>query len=125
MENLKEQQVEALKAIIDYNKKLVPALEEISKELRGEQKEDTKEYLNYILKGVNWVIEVVNGTQSLISNEKEVIEKEEVNHIIVNLNQAIKEENNIEIASIIEGGILPFIAKITKVAGIAVVEGKN
>lgn len=118
MENLKEQQIEALKAIIEYNKKLVPALEEITKELKGEQKEDTKDYLNHILKGVNWVIEVVNGTQSLIGNEKEVIEKEEVNHIIVNLNQAIKEENNIEIASIIEVGILPFIVKISESAEI-------
>lgn len=119
MENLKEQQFEALRAIIDYNKKLVPALEEIAKELVGEQKEDTKEYLSHILKGVNWVIEVVNGTQSLI-NENEVIKKEEVNQIIVKLNQAIKEENNIEIASIIEVGVLPFIVKVTESAKKAV-----
>ena len=120
MENLKEQQFEALRAIIDYNKKLVPALEEIAKELVGEQKEDTKEYLNHILKGVNWVIEVVNGTQSLINNENEVIKKEEVNQIIVKLNQAIKDENNIEIASIIEVGVLPFIVKVTESAKKAV-----
>lgn len=118
MENLKLEQIEALKAVIDYNKKLVPALEEINKELRGEQKEDTKEYLNHILKGVNWVIQVVNGTKDLMQVEVEIIEKDSMNQIIENLNKAMEEENNVEVASIIESGILPFIAKVTEKAKI-------
>ena len=108
MENLKVEQIEALKAVIDYNKKLVPALEEINKELRGE----------HILKGVNWVIQVVNGTKDLMQVEVEIIEKDSMNQIIENLNKAMEEENNVEVASIIESGILPFIAKVTEKAKI-------
>jgi hypothetical protein len=116
MENLREQQLDALKAMFDYNQKLIPALEEVIIELRGAQKEDTKEYLNYILKGVNWVIQVVNGTKDLINEKEKVVEKEKMNDIIVHLNNSIKEENNMETANIIETGILPFINIISKFA---------
>lgn len=114
MENFREQQVDALKAMFDYNLKLVPALEEVVLELRGAQKEDTKDYLNYILKGVNWVIQVINGTKDLINEKEKIVEKEKMNEIIANLNNSIKEENNIEVANIIETGILPFINSISK-----------
>lgn len=116
MENDRKQQEEALSAILEYNKKLVPALEEVIAELKGEQKEDTKKYLDYILKGVNWVIQVVNGTRSLINDKEEIVNKEEINHIIIALNQAIKDENNIEVANIIENGILPFILNVSNAA---------
>ncbi|MFA9377125.1 MAG: hypothetical protein ACERKZ_10280 [Lachnotalea sp.] len=116
MENNRIQQEDALRAVIEYNKKLVPALEEVMIELKGNYKEDTTKYLTYILKGVNWVIEVVNGTRSLLDENKEVVKKDEVNQIIITLNQAVKDENNVEIANIIECGILPFILNITDAA---------
>ncbi|PXV90210.1 hypothetical protein C8E03_105118 [Lachnotalea glycerini] len=116
MENLREQQLDALKAVFDYNKKLIPALEEVLVELRGSQKEDTKEYLNYILKGVNWVIQVVNGTKSLINEKEDIIKKDAMNEVIVNLNQSIKEENNMETAKVIETGIIPFIQLVSNTA---------
>jgi hypothetical protein len=116
MENNREQQEEALKAVFDYNKKLIPALEELVIELRGAHKEDTQEYLNYILKGVNWVIQVVNGTKDLINKEEQIVNKEQINDIIIGLNNSIKEENNMKIAEEIEKGILPFIYLISNSA---------
>lgn len=115
MENVKEQQMEALRAMIDYNKKLVPALEEVVEELRGKQKEDTADYLDYILKGVNWVIQIVNGTKELL-NEKKEVNKDEMNQIISSLNQAVAEKNNIAVAETIENGILPFILNVSNIA---------
>jgi hypothetical protein len=116
MENTRQQQEEALKVMFDYNKKLIPALEEVVVELRGAQKEDTKEYLNYILKGVNWVIQVVNGTKDLLNQQEEVINKEQMNSIIIDLNDYIKEENNIKLAEVIESGVLPFMHTVTNSA---------
>lgn len=116
MENTRQQQEEALKVMLDYNKKLIPALEEVALELRGAQKEDTQEYLNYILNGVNWVIQVVNNTRDLINEKKEVVNKEQVNTIIIGLNTYIKEENNIKVAEIIETGILPFVNLVSQSA---------
>lgn len=116
MENIREDQVEALHAVYDYNKKLSKALTEIVLELRGAKKEDTKEYLDYIMKGVNWVIQIVNGTLELINEKEEKINKETVNDIILNINDAFKEENYIEIADVIESGIIPFIGNITEIS---------
>lgn len=116
MENLKEQQVEALNAMIEYNKKLIPALQEVVIELNDAQQEDTKQYLDYVLKGVNWVIQIVNGTKDLLNIKSEVVLKEEVNQIIGDLNKAVKDEDNSEIATIIEKGIMPFVLKVSEAA---------
>ena len=58
MEDLREQQKEALLTARDYIGKLLDAVDVVGVELSGEEQEDTKEYLDTILKGVNWTIEV-------------------------------------------------------------------
>jgi Mg2+ and Co2+ transporter CorA len=116
MEDYRKQQEEALSALIEYNNKLVPALEEVIVELKGEPKEDTKEYLDYVLKGVNWVIQIVNATKDLLNSNHEVVVKEEMNEIILKLNRSNKENKELEVAESIENGILPFIKKVTKEA---------
>lgn len=116
MEELRKQQIEALQAVYEYNQRMVPALEEIVLELRGAQKEDTKDYLNHILKGVNWIIQVVNGTRDIINEKEELINKEQMNDIILDLNGVLKEDNFIQVADVIEKGILPFVNIVTNAA---------
>lgn len=116
MEEIREQQIEALHAAYDYNKKLSKALTEIVLELRGAEKEDTKEYLDKIMEGTNWIIQVVNGTLSLINEKEERISKEEINDIIIKLNAAFSDNNYSEIAEVIEKGILPFINNVSAIA---------
>ncbi|MBA4686675.1 MAG: hypothetical protein H2184_05930 [Candidatus Galacturonibacter soehngenii] len=108
MDNVKNEQIEALKAVIEYNEKLVPAIKEVILELDGEQKEDTFSYLDYILKGVNWVIQVVNGTKSLLEKNDIMIDKDEMNRIIATLNSAVKEKDSAKISHCLKEGILPF-----------------
>lgn len=116
MEKIKEEQVEALRAVIDYNKRLLPALNEIVIELKEEQKEDTNEYLNHILKGVNWVIQVFNGTSTLLNQNENCINKEEINQSIIALNRQMNTNDNEAIANIIETSITPFIETMTEIA---------
>lgn len=116
MNEIREQQIEALEAMIDYSKKLTPALEEIITELKGETKEDTKEYLDYILKGLNWFIQVVNGTKSVLDEAGEAFEKDEVNGAVINLNNALEKEDNLELSEILENRFLPFVLNVTKIA---------
>lgn len=109
MEDIRTQQLEALETMYGYNKKLRPAINEIIRELREERKEDTKEYLDMICKGINWVIQVTNGTLDLL-NEKEVrIEKEVINEEIININAAFVNEDDIQLAEILEKKMLPFL----------------
>lgn len=109
MENQREKQVEALKTGYEYTKRIQKGIATIIVELQEDKKEDTSEFLDQIMKGINWIIQVVNGTLSLI-NEKEVcISKDEINEIILSLNSALKIEDDLEIARILQEGILPFL----------------
>lgn len=56
MENQKEKQIESLKTAHEYIKRLRNRIESVILELREERKEDTEEFLNQIIKGINWVI---------------------------------------------------------------------
>lgn len=109
MENQREQQIEALKAGYEYTKRLQNGIESVIVELREERKEDTKEFLDQIMKGINWIIQVVNGTASLINEKEKRINKDEMNEVIVSLNSALKMEEDLQIAKILQEGIMPFL----------------
>lgn len=112
MENLRGQQEEALRAAYDYTKRLQNGIETIIPELRGEKQEDTKEFLDQILKGINWIIQVTNGTMSLINEKEQRINKEDINYQIISLNAALTENDDQEIVRIFEEGILPFLNEL-------------
>lgn len=113
MENQFKEEIEALETLKGYNVKVVKALKEIIPELKGEKKEDTEEYLKHILNGINWEIQVINGTMSYINRDGEVISKDKVNQIIVDLNDAIQKKQDMEIAGIMESQMLPFLVSLT------------
>ena len=73
MDETRVQQYEALEDGATYALRLVPAIREIIPELRGDEKDDTQDFKNQIFEGINYIVEVVNGTLPLI-NEKEVTE---------------------------------------------------
>lgn len=79
MENMREQQKEALLAAKDYIGKLLNAVDVVGLELSGAEKADTKEYLDTIIKGVNWTIEILNRTIDYVNENEELIQKESVN----------------------------------------------
>ena len=108
-EELRTQQIEALQVVSEYIDKLLPSMETVAGELSGEKQEDTDAFLKQIIDGLNWVIEVFNGTMSLINEEREVIQKDEVNQQVIQLSEAIIDHNDSRIATILESGIIPFL----------------
>ena len=115
MDNMKVQQMEALSTVIEYIDKLVPNMETIIRELRGKRQEDTDEFLNHILIGMNWVIETFNVTMDIINGERVRIDKDEVNSRIIDLGEALKEKDDNRIADILEGDVIPFL-KLFKIS---------
>ncbi len=115
MENEFKEEIEALEALKAYNVKVVKALKEIIPELKGEKKEDTDEYLQHIFKGINWEIQVINGTMKYVNREKEVISKEATNNIIVKLNDAINAKNDEKVGEVMETELLPFLEKLNEI----------
>lgn len=109
MVNLNEEQTEVLNTAKEYIDKLVPSMETIISELRGKRQEDTDEFLNQILIGMNWIIETFNVTQDVINGERIRIDKDGVNESIIELGNALREKNDNRVADILEKDVIPFL----------------
>lgn len=116
MEDLRKEQEEALGVLYEYNQKLVKAIHTVILELREGRKEDTEEFLNTIINGLNWEIEVFNGTMSLINEKENVIDKTEVNTKVIVLGDALKAKDDARIADAFENGILPVLGEFEAVS---------
>ena len=88
MEDLRTQQIEALEVAVPYCAKISNALNNLMEELNGHRQPDTDEYMESALNGLNWIVEVYNGTKDLINKDSVVINKEEVNKSVLALNAA-------------------------------------
>lgn len=116
MEDLKAQQLEALQVLKEYNQKLTKSVLLIIEELRGMRKEDTDEFLNKIIEGINWEIQIYNGTKELINGDKVRVDKEEMNRHAVAFGEAVQAKNDADIADSFETDILPLLTKLEDAA---------
>ena len=112
MEDNRKEQVEALEALKDYNPKICKALREIIPELKGEKKEDTQEYIEHIFRGVNWELQVINGTMELLNEKEEQVSKDSLNGMISHVNDAYTSKEENKLAQVIEEELLPFVEKL-------------
>lgn len=115
MDDLRTQQIEALKVASDYSKKIIVALDNIIKEYTVERKEDTDDYLQHILKGLNWIFEVYNSTKELLKEDGSSINKDEVNQYVLELNEANQTNDDSKRAEALKG-ILTFVEEFQKEA---------
>lgn len=120
MEDIRMQQLEVLETGIEYVKKLVPATKEIIPELRGEEKEDTMDYLNQIIEGINFLIEIVNATMTLINEKEEILSKDGIEEKVQFLSAALTARDNAKTAQALEEGMLPFMDIFYQVASLIV-----
>lgn len=115
MEYKSSEQIEALETLKDYNIKIVKATKEVIEELRGDRKEDTDEYFNKIMEGINWEIQVLNRTMDIINESETNIEKDKINDIIVRLNKSIKLKDNNSKLQILEDELYPFLESLNQI----------
>lgn len=123
-DNLKLQQIEAIEVYLEYNKKLMNSINMLLSELRENRKEDTDEFQKKIIEGLNWEIGILNGTLSLINQEEEKINKNEVNQQILKLGEALKTGEDEKIADSFEKDILPEFEKIEGIIKIVLTKEK-
>ena len=101
MNNIAEQK-EALETLTEFNQRLLKNMNIIIKELSGERMDDTEEFLKAIIDAMNWEIGVMNGTMSLLNNEKIRINKETFNEKAIKLATAVQNKKDNEIADAIK-----------------------
>lgn len=108
MEDIRNEQVEALEVLKEFNERLLKNMNIIIKELSGERLEDTDKFLNSIIDAINWEVQVVNGTISLLNEEKERINTAQFNEKILTLGDAVASKEDDKIAAAIRDLIVQF-----------------
>lgn len=101
MKENRSEQKEALETLVEFNQRLVKNMNIIVKELSGKRLDDTDKFLKGIVDAMNWEINVMNGTMSLLNEGKQRVDKEEFNHKILNLGAAIKDKDDTKMADAI------------------------
>lgn len=115
MENNRQEQIEALEVLLEFNERLVKNMKIIVKELSGARLDDTDKFLKSIIDAINWEIQVVNGTMEVLNDGQERINKEEFNKVISTLSAAIEQKNDAEMAQAFEK-VIPAFEQLGKSA---------
>jgi hypothetical protein len=120
MDEREQLQREVLVELIAYSGKLIPAVQTIIEELRGNEKADTGEFLNEIINGINWEIEVYNQCAALLNSKSNYIDKKTMIAAVTSLGQSISSGDNRKVADCFEQDFLPFLNKLTLAAKMVV-----
>ncbi len=112
MEERERLQREVLVELISYSEKLIPAVQTIIEELRGNEKSDTGEFLNEVIAGINWEIEVYNQCAPLINAKSNYIDKKLMIAAVTSLGQSLSSGDNDKVADCFENDFLPFLNKL-------------
>lgn len=115
MEATREEKIEAIQTLMEFNPKVIHNIKIIIKELSGARMDDTDAFMRDILNAINWEIEVLNGTMDLLNEGKKRIDKESINTCIVNLGNAIAKKEDAKIAEAFEK-LLPELEQVQKSA---------
>ena len=95
----REEQVEALRTLLQFNRKLTDNMGILEKELTTSRKPDTDQYLKSILDAINWEISVVGSTLPVLNEGKERVNKAQFNEKILDFNKAVQEKNEMRMAT--------------------------
>lgn len=109
-------QHDVLKQLISYSENLIPALQNLIEELRGEEKEDTSDYLNEVITGINWEIEVYNQCADIINERSSYIDKKTMITAVKNLGTSLGSADYKVVADCLEEDFIPFLNKLALVA---------
>lgn len=109
MDPLREQKLEALKTAEEYLEKLVPAMEEVISEIKGEMKEDTIDFLLQVIDGFNFMIETYNVTKDIVNDPEPLIIDEELEKTVGRLSDGFSRKDYAAIADELSTDIVPFL----------------
>lgn len=111
MEDNRQEQIEALEILKDFNEKLLHNLPILIKELLGERLDDTDKFLKGVMDAMNWEIGVMNGTLSLLNEGEERIDKEAFNQCVIAISDAYKAKDDRKLAEAIQA-VQPYFEKL-------------
>ncbi len=112
----REEQVEALQALRNYNPKLMRAMENVANELSGNRLLDTGDYLEAVVRGMNWEIQILNGTKEFLEERNIDLKREEANQIFIDFSNSYREKDDLAMSEILRDRIIPYFQMFEQAA---------
>jgi hypothetical protein len=110
-------QREILEELNDYIGKLIDAVQRVSDELGTGRKEDTDEFSNYAIQGINWVIEVFNNCEDIINKNEKKVDKSAMAQAVTRLGAGLREHNDTQVSACLKEDFLPFLRTMEQISG--------
>ncbi|MCR5591055.1 MAG: hypothetical protein K6F73_05925 [Lachnospiraceae bacterium] len=117
MESIREQKLEALKNAADYLDRLIPAMEEVVSEIKGDMKDDTIDFLHQVIDGFNFMVETYNVTEDIVNDPEPLIINEELEKAVGRLSDGFSKKDYAAIADGLSTDAIPFL-KVFKEAAL-------
>ena len=112
MEPTREQIMEAIRGICEYDTKLIMACEDVTEDLKSGNVTLLSKVMQNIIQGINWTVEVLNRTMETFNEGTERLNKEELNIALVNFSTAYESGDGVRVADAIQNHIIPFLDKV-------------
>ncbi len=112
MEPTREQVLEAIHGIREYDTKLIAACEDIIGDLKTGSITLLSKVMQNIIQGINWTVEVLNRTMDTFNEGKERLNKEELNSALVSFSTAYETGDCGKVAEAVQNAIIPFLQKV-------------
>lgn len=116
MEDTRREQREALQALTEYSPRLLQAMKNAAEELDGNRQPDTDGYLDSIIKGMNWELQILNATMDYINEDHTEIDKTAVNTVITEFNTAYQKKDDKVISELLKEEVILLFEKIAEAA---------
>ena len=117
MDAIREQKLEALKNAEEYPEKLIPAMEQVISEIKGDMQEDTIDFLLQIIDGFNFMIETYNVTRDIVNDPDPLINDDQLEKTVGNLSEGFSKKDYNAIADELSSDIVPFLKVFKEAAG--------
>ena len=112
MDNLQAEKQEAVKVMGEFLEKLIPNMNTLSEELKGDRQPDTDDFQKQCIDGLNWIIEIYNRVSDVIDMEKIHMTKQDFNSSLGELGEAIKNKEDAKSAEVLETAVIPFLTDL-------------
>lgn len=114
-ESTRQEKIEAIVGICQYDQKLINALEDLADDLKSGKETLPSELLGTIMQGINWTVEVLNQTMDVFNEGEEKLEKQMINDALVAFNEAFTSSDAGKIAAAIRDSLLPCLERICEI----------
>ena len=114
-ESTRQDKLEAIEGICQYDRKLIDALDDLVDDLESGKESLPSKLLGTIMQGINWTVEVLNQVMDVLNEGEEKLEKQMVNDALVAYNEAFASEDGKKIADAIRKSLIPCLERICEV----------